>query len=766
MSRTFLQSAMIGCAMAMLCAGAARGATLEWKGITWTVKDSPGSRKGPGPNYWSASTNCVWVDGNGYLHLKVAYLAGKWQCAEIYTEQPFEYGEFRFVVEPGAASLDTNVVAGFFLYNSIARLETLGEPEIDIEFARRFTGMSLPDNTQYGLQPVLDGDGHLIPTNAHAFTTPGGSASTHRFVWTNTHILFESYTGDGEPGSGTVIEQWTRSSNGVSGIPTEAMHMRLHLNCWLFKGAAPGDPQRAEVVIRDIRTPPFVPQNATQTNVLDSFEEDAVTAESLFPLFDFENGVGGWFVFWNAAMAAITNEGGAAHGGTNAALFRYLGGGGVRNWSRRHGMTTTEWTNYTHLSFWARSDSVSAPGVSDSVQIGFLDSYLGRNWYQVNKSVLTNTYQRYTLKLDTSDFGTDTQQWVPPQLHSVTGLVLQTDHNQSSRILMDDIALMIPARTGTPWRVGSWNASYAVVRSQTNAVHDGGKAVELSQSAAGTPVYNCLWTTNLAARDWTPFNKIAYWARRSGTSGDHWARIQFIQGDGDFWSQSGEFLLTTNWTRHEVSFNSGFGWGGDDWTGAADPPYPAPFPTPRQVYDRGMTNVHALRFVLRNPSTGAQDYQIDRIELIYELGEPALSVSVSNKLVSWGGLTASPSQFRFVSTNYAEVHYSVENAAAWQMYVFTTHADRRAGLVGVSDPSKPALPLRVWAGTNDPAFNPQQEWPSLLYVGDEFDSKWPIASSALENPIESGFRLYFVTEAVAAYTQQYAAPVVIELQAE
>ena len=739
--------------------------TLEWKGLTWTIKHSPGSRKGPGPNYWSSSTNCVWVDENGHLHLKVSYLSGKWQCAEIYTEDPFQYGEFRFVVEAGVPDLDTNIVVGFFLYNNIARLETLGEPEIDIEFARRFTGMLPSQNTQYGLQPVLDERGHLIETNAHAFFTPGGGITTHRFAWTNTHLYFESYTGDGEPGSGTTIAEWTRSSNEVSGIPTERMNMRLHLNCWLFQGVAPGT-GGTEIVIRDLQAPPVIPESLVQSNMLESFENQELVEEALLPLFDFENGVDGWFVTWNPAMVSIANDGTTVHEGTNAALFSYNFGGGTRNWARRHDMTTKEWTNYTHLSYWARSDSVSAPSASDKIKVGFLDSYLGRDWYQLQPGLLTNTYRRFVLKLDASDFGTDTQQWIPPQLHSITGLVVQTDHDQTARIHLDEIALMIPARTGTPWRVGSWNASYAEVRAQTVTVQRGSYAVELAQSAAGSAVYNCLWTTNLAIRDWTPYNRIGYWARRSGTDGDHWARIQFIQGDGDFWVQSGEFLLTTNWTRHEVEFGTGFSWGGDDWTGAADPQYPDPFPSPRQVYDRGHTNVYAVRFVIRNPTTAAQDYQVDSIELMYEVGDPVLSLGVSNKNLSWGELSASPEQFRFVTTNYAEVYYVAENVSEWQMYVFTAHEDKRRGLVGVTEPSKPSLPLRVWAGTNEPDFDVQQDWGTLLFVGDEFDSKWPIASSALENPVPSGFRLYFVTEAIGAYTQQYSAPIVVELQAE
>ena len=68
--------------------------TFAWNGETWMVKRSTG-RVGPGPNYFSDSTNNVWVDGSNRLHLKITKSGNKWQCAEVI------HANRRFISENG-----------------------------------------------------------------------------------------------------------------------------------------------------------------------------------------------------------------------------------------------------------------------------------------------------------------------------------------------------------------------------------------------------------------------------------------------------------------------------------------------------------------------------------------------------------------------------------------------------------------------------------------------------------------------------------------
>ena len=44
---------------------------LQFSGISWRVKSSGVGKMGPGPNYFSDSTKNVYVDNQGYLHLKI-----------------------------------------------------------------------------------------------------------------------------------------------------------------------------------------------------------------------------------------------------------------------------------------------------------------------------------------------------------------------------------------------------------------------------------------------------------------------------------------------------------------------------------------------------------------------------------------------------------------------------------------------------------------------------------------------------------------------
>ncbi|HEX2465194.1 MAG TPA: hypothetical protein VHR17_11290 [Thermoanaerobaculia bacterium] len=57
--------------------------TIVFSGREWTVKDSGGSRWGPGPNLFSPSTDTVWVDTQGRLHFKITGSKRTWYCAEI-----------------------------------------------------------------------------------------------------------------------------------------------------------------------------------------------------------------------------------------------------------------------------------------------------------------------------------------------------------------------------------------------------------------------------------------------------------------------------------------------------------------------------------------------------------------------------------------------------------------------------------------------------------------------------------------------------------
>lgn len=119
-----------------------------FSGYIWDVRNSDLS--GPGPNYWSNNTENVWLDENGYLHLKITYTDGKWVCPEVRT-QTLGYGTYTFYTASNIDALDKNVVLGLFAYKDDSH-------EVDIEFSRwgieNYTNAGFTFNLRLTLQII------------------------------------------------------------------------------------------------------------------------------------------------------------------------------------------------------------------------------------------------------------------------------------------------------------------------------------------------------------------------------------------------------------------------------------------------------------------------------------------------------------------------------------------------------------------------------------------------------------------------------------
>jgi hypothetical protein len=95
--------------------------TIEFSGRTWNVKATPAapyeSPVGPGPNYFSADPEDVWVDASGNLHLTITPRNGRWYATEIYTTKPMGYGNYTFTLASPVDQLDKNAVLGLFTWD-------------------------------------------------------------------------------------------------------------------------------------------------------------------------------------------------------------------------------------------------------------------------------------------------------------------------------------------------------------------------------------------------------------------------------------------------------------------------------------------------------------------------------------------------------------------------------------------------------------------------------------------------------------------------
>jgi hypothetical protein len=205
--------------------------TIEFSGITWDVKS--GSSLAPGPNNWTSNSKYVFVDPDGYLHLPIKYIAGKWYCSELISQKSFGYGEYKVVLGTNVETLDKNIIVGIFTYETDKR-------EIDIEFSR----WGNPSNVAgwYTVQPVNSSSQRSFSLNLNSVF------STHKFVWTNNNIAFDSFQGDNDLLPSTSIENWVYT--GIQNPP--AGNERFHLNFWLFQGKAPTNGLDAELIVKSV----------------------------------------------------------------------------------------------------------------------------------------------------------------------------------------------------------------------------------------------------------------------------------------------------------------------------------------------------------------------------------------------------------------------------------------------------------------------------------------------------------------------------------
>ena len=209
---------------------------VTWGGIQWQVKSS-NAAVGRGPNVFSKAN--VSVDGSGFLHLRIARDAsGKWTTSEIIGPTSYGYGTYTFTVGSRIDQLDPNVVLGLFTWSDKA---PYAHREIDVEVARWGTS-SDPTNAQFVVQPY-DRLNHLV-----RFATGSQTRMVMQFTWRAGRVDFVSRIAD----TGTLVSQHSYVGTDVPKPGDE----RVHLNFWLFGGAAPTNGLSTEVVVESFAFAP------------------------------------------------------------------------------------------------------------------------------------------------------------------------------------------------------------------------------------------------------------------------------------------------------------------------------------------------------------------------------------------------------------------------------------------------------------------------------------------------------------------------------
>ena len=207
--------------------------TIQFSGYTWNVKN--GAHLGPGPNYWSR--NNVWVDANGFLHLKITEdsATGKWYCAEVSTQQTFGFGKWQFWVEGRIDKMDKNVVLGLFNYSG-----NDGFDEMDIEWAR-WGNASYP-NCNYTVWPAEKGFKNYSHVKEVSLS---GKNTTQRFTRTDSTVTFQSLQGFTNGNNNQFA--YAICTDPPKSISTLAMP--AYINLWLMNGLPPSNKEEVEIII-------------------------------------------------------------------------------------------------------------------------------------------------------------------------------------------------------------------------------------------------------------------------------------------------------------------------------------------------------------------------------------------------------------------------------------------------------------------------------------------------------------------------------------
>ncbi len=245
--------------------------TITFAGLNWDVTANTFGPINPGPCIFSDSTNNVFLDSSGNLHLKIVQNAeGTWTCSEIVPrvndqlqqEQRYGYGTYTYYLASAVNNLDPNAVVGLFTWSNDPAYAGPFQPwennpqggvgghsELDVEFSQGLT--EPPSNAQFCVQPYTSNP-------CHQFTMPAGyNNSTAIINWFPDGINFQV-----QDPNGNVLASYNYSGavpppadnggwNGFFPSPQQA-----RLNLWVI-GGSPQNGQDVEVVISGFTYVPY-----------------------------------------------------------------------------------------------------------------------------------------------------------------------------------------------------------------------------------------------------------------------------------------------------------------------------------------------------------------------------------------------------------------------------------------------------------------------------------------------------------------------------
>ncbi len=244
---------------------------LTFSGYQWNIKSSAaGQVVGPGPNIFSKSSDNVWIDANGMLHLKITKVGNQWRCGEVVSTKVFGYGTYIFTTASNLTTINDRAIFGLFTWDDYS-FQAQANSEVDVEFAR-WGDANDSLLTTYSVQPVwFSQPAPYIERSKRPIMQVKKLKNTciHVFKWTPDLITWESYEGEDYPSNKQPLSSWSydktnrtrqkiegnRTSNPLV-IPAPADSTNVRFNLWLLGGLGPANNTETEVVVKAFR---FIP---------------------------------------------------------------------------------------------------------------------------------------------------------------------------------------------------------------------------------------------------------------------------------------------------------------------------------------------------------------------------------------------------------------------------------------------------------------------------------------------------------------------------
>ncbi len=213
-----------------------------------------GGLTGPGPNYFSDSTNNVWVDAQGLLHLKITHLNNAWQWRGNHHRPQLRLWAVSFHGgRPGQRSW-TQALSWDSSRGATTPPTTTGKLTLNCRAGATPSAPTTWEN--YAIAPYGGGQVLRFPLPADV------TNSTHSFIWQSNRIAFQSLNGDfnSPPPATNILKSWNYQ---LATPPAGGEQVRINL--WLDDGNAPTNGQTAEVIISKFE---FVPLGSPQPALL------------------------------------------------------------------------------------------------------------------------------------------------------------------------------------------------------------------------------------------------------------------------------------------------------------------------------------------------------------------------------------------------------------------------------------------------------------------------------------------------------------------